>query len=108
MASPTEFDLNAGAGRRSLLAKSAFGISALLFIAGYLLLCYCPGWYATAAVFAGVGAVLGKGKTRFWNTLMLLASLAWTVMHHELKIADDERWREIRLKHLSKHLHPNE
>jgi hypothetical protein len=96
MASPTESDVHRGPGIRLVLAKFAVGISALLFFAGYLVLCYCPGWYATAAVFAGIGAVLGTGRTRFWSTLMLLASLTWTVMHSELELADKERWRERR------------
>jgi hypothetical protein len=90
-------------GMRLVLAKLALGGSVLLFFAGFLLLCYCPGWYATAAVLASAGAVLGTANTRFWSTLMLLVSLAWTVMHCELKIADDQRWRGVRLE-ATKHL----
>jgi hypothetical protein len=80
-----------------LFAKIALGLSLFLFFTGFLLLCSCPGWYATCAVFAFVAAILGTARVRFWSTLCLLASIAWTVIHYELKIADDERFRGIRL-----------
>jgi hypothetical protein len=80
------------------IAKIALGLSVFLFLAGFLLLCYCPEWYATCAVLALIGAVSGKARVRFWSTICLLASLFCTVMHYELKIKDDEFFRGVRLK----------
>ena len=79
-------------------AKIALGLSVFLFFTGFLLMCYCPGWYATCVGLAFVGIVLGTARIRFWSTICLLVSLAYTVVHYELKLEDDERFRGIRLQ----------
>jgi hypothetical protein len=89
------------------IAKIALGLSVFLFFAGFLLMCYCPGWYATCAGLAFFGVALGSARVRFWSTICLLSSLAYTVIHYELKIEDDEFFRGVRLQSqlLSKQRH---
>jgi len=78
------------------IATGGLVVSFLLFFTGFLLLCYCPGWYALAAGFAGLAAFLGKSGTRYLGIGFLLASLAFTVIHWELKLREAERFGELR------------
>src|SRR5262245_29910852 len=78
------------------IAKASFGLSLGLFFLGFLVACYCPGWYATAAALAGIGLFLGTGRIRIWSTVCLVASLIVTGTHYELKIAEQKRFEEIR------------
>jgi hypothetical protein len=78
------------------IAKASFGLSLGLFFLGILVACYCPGWYATAAALAGIGLFLGTGRIRIWSTVSLVASLIFTGIHYELKVAEQKRFEEIR------------
>ena len=78
------------------IAKASFGLSLGLFFLGFLVACYCPGWYATAAALAGIGLFLGTGRIRIWSTVCLVASLIFTGIHWELKVAQQKRFEEIR------------
>jgi membrane protein implicated in regulation of membrane protease activity len=75
------------------VAKSCLGIGLLLFVMGFLLLCYCPGWYGLAAGFTGITALVGKGRLRNWGIVCLIASLAFTAFHWTLKIRQKEQIR---------------
>jgi hypothetical protein len=97
MTSQTETVLQCGPGVKVVIARIALGFSIILFLVGQLLLCFCPGWYAVAAVSAGVSAILGGKRIRFWGTLLFLVSIAFTIMHRELELKDNEFWRKVRL-----------
>src|SRR5436189_282278 len=50
-------------------------LSVLIFLSGFLLLCTCPAWFATAAGVALVPACLGSGSVRVLGVLVLFSSL---------------------------------
>jgi hypothetical protein len=50
-------------------------IACVFFFSGFLILCDCPSWYAIAAGFAGISAWAGRGRTRKWAIVCLVASL---------------------------------
>ena len=88
---------------KSTIAKASFGLSLGIFFLGFLVACYCPGWYATAAAFAGVGLFLGTGRIRILSTVSLVASLIFTGIHYELKIAEQKRFEQIRQRIQTEH-----
>ena len=51
-----------GQTRRGQIAKARLIISVILFLLGFLVLCYCPGWYAIASGFAGIAAETAKAR----------------------------------------------
>ena len=81
------------------IAKISLVVALVLFFSGFLVLCYCPGWYALAAGFAGVTVWLGAGRTRAWGVLWVVASLALTAVHAYAKVRETERVREIRRRY---------
>jgi membrane protein implicated in regulation of membrane protease activity len=85
------------------IAKISLVVALVLFFSGFLVLCYCPGWYALAAGFAGVTVWLGAGRMRAWGILWVLASLALTAVHAYAKVREGERVREIRQRYEQKH-----
>ena len=80
---------------KCIIAKFSFALSLILFFSGFLLLCYCPGWYAMAAGFAAVAAILGTTRLRAYSLVCFLASCVFTDAHYHLKVAEQERFREI-------------
>jgi membrane protein implicated in regulation of membrane protease activity len=81
---------------RGRFATTALAVSIVLFFFGFLILCYCPGWYALAAAFAGVAAIVGESSKRFFGIIFLLASLALSASHWNLKERDKETIRKSR------------
>jgi hypothetical protein len=53
-------------------------VAAFLFLTGFGLLCYCPGWFALASAFAAIAAWFGTERTRFWAMACLVVSLIMT------------------------------
>jgi membrane protein implicated in regulation of membrane protease activity len=82
------------------IAIGSLVVSVMLFFLGFLVLCYCPGWYATAAGFAGLAALLGKSRIRYWGIVWVVMCLAFTVIHWKLEREDKERFREVRQRML--------
>ena len=70
------------------IARISLVVSAVLFFTGGLVLCYCPGWYALAAAFAGVAAWFGASRTRVWATACLMASIVLTAVHTYGKVQE--------------------
>lgn len=81
---------------KSTIAKAGFSLSVGLFFLGFLVACYCPGWYATAAVLASIGLVLGTGRLRTWSTVCLVASVVFAGIHYQAKINEQKRFEQIR------------
>ena len=90
---------------KASVAKISLVVALVLFLTGFLVLCYCPGWYALAAGFAGVSAWLGSGRTRAWGVLGGVASLALTVFHIYGKMHEAERVREKMRRYEEKQMH---
>jgi hypothetical protein len=87
---------------RIRIAKISLAVALVLFFSGFLVLCYCPGWYALAAGFAGVTVWLGAGRTRAWGILWVVASLVLTAVHGYAKVREAEKVREIRQRYEQK------
>jgi len=87
---------------KSQIAQVSLVVALVLFFSGFLVLCYCPGWYALAAGFAGVTVWLGAGRTRAWGALWLVASLAPTAVHTYAKVRESESVREMRRRYEEK------
>jgi hypothetical protein len=70
---------NYSSGRmKNSIARISLAVSGILFFMGPWQLCACPGWYALAAVFAGVAAWAGSGRMRKWSFVWLAACLLAT------------------------------
>jgi len=80
---------------RKRIAEISLVVALVLFLSGFLVLCYCPGWYALAAGFSGVTVWLGAGRMRAWGVLWVAASLVLTAVHAYAKVREGERVREI-------------
>ncbi len=87
---------------RDRIAKISLVVALVLFFSGFLVLCYCPGWYALAAGFAGVTVWLGAGRMRAWGVLWVVASLALTAVHAYAKVREAESVRGIRQRYEQK------
>jgi hypothetical protein len=86
------------------VARICLTISAVLFLLGFLILCFCPGWYGIAAAFAGVAAWSGTGRVRTWAIILCAASLIMTGLDTYGKIKEHERRME-RVKRAEQQLH---
>jgi len=78
------------------LASISLAVCIALFFLGFLLLCFCPGWYLVAAAFAGIAVWLGAPKTRFWGAFWIVGSLTVAGVHVYGKSREQERIREHR------------
>ncbi len=77
------------------IAKTGVGLSIILFFLGFLLLCSCPEWYATAAALAGLGVIFG-GSARFraWSAVLLFVCLLFTEIHYYGKINEEKHLKD--------------
>jgi uncharacterized membrane protein len=64
---------------KSRIAKISLVVAVALFFLGLFMLCACPGWYAMAAVFAGVAVWGSIGRRRLWAIIWLVACLIATI-----------------------------
>ena len=77
------------------IAKTCLALSILLFFLGFLLLCSCPEWYATAAALAGLGVIFrGTARFRAWSAVMLLVCLLFTEIHYFGKIKEEKHLKD--------------
>ena len=77
------------------IAKVSLIVSIVLFFLGFLVMCFCPGWYLTTAAFAGVAICLGNIRTRNWGVFWVVASLVLAVIHHFAQIKEHEKMQEV-------------
>ncbi|MFO1487258.1 MAG: hypothetical protein U1F65_02160 [Verrucomicrobiota bacterium] len=77
------------------IARICLGVGLILFFSGFFVLCDCPGWFALAAGFIGVSALLGAGKSREWAIVWFFAALLVTGMEVYAKFRHKEKKREL-------------
>jgi hypothetical protein len=77
------------------IAKVSLIISIALFFLGFLIMCFCPGWYLTTAAFSGVAICLGNPRTRNWGIFWIIAALILSVLNHFGQIKEHEKMQEI-------------
>jgi hypothetical protein len=81
------------------LPNVLLGVSMAIFVLGFAILCNCPGWYATSAVFAGLAAWKSIGKTRIWALALFGAALVMTSLHALAEQRLTHRVQEMRRTH---------
>lgn len=80
---------------RGRIAKICLVVAVVLFLAGTLMLCYCPEWYAAASVFSGLALWLGNSSIRPWAAFWLAACLAFTALHAYAKLHEHRHVLEL-------------
>jgi hypothetical protein len=84
---------------KSKLSIAALIISGLAFLSGASLLCYCPGTFAFAAIFAFAAVVLAcRWRTRGLAICLCAASVAMAIHHYERKQSIDRVLKAVRAK----------
>ena len=81
--------------RKQSIARILFAASLVLFLAGLNVLCYCPGWFALAAIFAIVARIFCAPRLRIWTVLLGAASLVMMVEHFVGERREREQVKQI-------------
>src|SRR4051794_13792413 len=70
---------------KATLGKWSLGISVVLQLLGWLSLCYCPGWFAIAAVIAGFAALATVSVLRILAVGLVCIALVSAAAHYQAK-----------------------
>ncbi len=63
------------------LGRICFGLAVVTLVSGFFVMCACPGWFGVGAAFAALSVRCCTPGLKFYAWLVLLASLAMTVLH---------------------------